>query len=171
MVMLANHNKIKTYIGALFFIFIASLPLSSYAQSQIRVANVSNEIRIGDLAGNRNLVFGVRNIVEELLQDLDYELTHSADLRLDIRLIYFDIRLVGKNIGVYNKKEAITEIVAIGELYDKDKLIKKTTKKGESKEISTSTLVIASDGTFNQQTASIALKKLCESIVKELIVK
>jgi hypothetical protein len=78
---------------------------------------------------------------------------------------------VGKNIGVYNKKQAITEIVAIGELYNKDKLIKKTTKKGESTEISTSTLVIASDGTFNQQTASIALKKLCESIVKELIVK
>jgi hypothetical protein len=171
MVMLVNHKIIKTYLKALIFTFIALLPTISYAQQEIRVGNVINEIRIGDLAGNRNLAFGVRNIVEELLLDLDYDLTDTADLRLDIKLIFFDIRLVGKNIAVYNKKEAITEIVAIGELYNKDKLIKKTTKKGESKEISTSTLVIASDGTFNQQTASIALKKLCESIVKELIVK
>ena len=153
-----------------FFLLITLIPFTLQAQ-QISVGNVSNEIKIGELAGNRNLAFGVRNIVEELLQDLDYELTDDADLRLDIRLIFFDIRLVGKNVAVYNKKEAITEIVAIGELYQKDKLIKKTTQKGESKEISTSTLVIGSDGTFNQQTASIALKKLCETIVKELILK
>lgn len=153
-----------------FLLLLIGLPATLQAQ-EIRVGNVTNEIKIGELAGNRNLAFGVRNIVEELLQDLDYELTDSADLRLDIKLIFFDIRLVGKNVAIYNKKEAITEIVAIGELYQKDKLIKKTTQKGESKEISTSTLVIGSDGTFNQQTASIALKKLCETIVKELILK
>lgn len=151
-------------------LFLTLVPFVSQAQ-EIKVGNVTNEIRIGELAGNRNLAFGVRNIVEELLQDLDYELTDDADLRLDVKLIFFDIRLVGKNVAIYNKKEAITEIVAIGELYQKDKLIKKTTQKGESKEISTSTLVIGSDGTFNQQTASIALKKLCETIVKELILK
>jgi hypothetical protein len=162
--------NLKNMTRAGFFLLITLIPFTLQAQ-QISVGNVSNEIKIGELAGNRNLAFGVRNIVEELLQDLDYELTDDADLRLDIRLIFFDIRLVGKNVAVYNKKEAITEIVAIGELYQKDKLIKKTTQKGESKEISTSTLVIGSDGTFNQQTASIALKKLCETIVKELILK
>jgi hypothetical protein len=162
--------NLKNITRAGFFLLITLIPFTLQAQ-QIRVGNVSNEIKIGELAGNRNLAFGVRNVVEELLQDLDYELTDDADLRLDIRLIFFDIRLVGKNVAVYNKKEAITEIVAIGELYQKDKLIKKTTQKGESKEISTSTLVIGSDGTFNQQTASIALKKLCETIVKELILK
>jgi hypothetical protein len=31
--------------------------------------------------------------------------------------------------------------------------------------------VVAEDGTFNQQTASIALKKLCESIIKDLLWK
>jgi hypothetical protein len=166
--MLGFNLKNMTTIALLLFLTL--VPFVSQAQ-EIKVGNVTNEIRIGELAGNRNLAFGVRNIVEELLQDLDYELTDDADLRLDIKLIFFDIRLVGKNVAIYNKKEAITEIVAIGELYQKDKLIKKTTQKGESKEISTSTLVIGSDGTFNQQTASIALKKLCETIVKELILK
>jgi hypothetical protein len=166
--MLGFNLKNMTTIALLLFLTL--VPFISQAQ-EIKVGNVTNEIRIGELAGNRNLAFGVRNIVEELLQDLDYELTDDADLRLDIKLIFFDIRLVGKNVAIYNKKEAITEIVAIGELYQNDKLIKKTTQKGESKEISTSTLVIGSDGTFNQQTASIALKKLCETIVKELILK
>jgi hypothetical protein len=166
--MLGFNLKNMTTIALLLFLTL--VPFVSQAQ-EIKVGNVTNEIRIGELAGNRNLAFGVRNIIEELLQDLDYELTDDADLRLDIKLIFFDIRLVGKNVAIYNKKEAITEIVAIGELYQKDKLIKNTTQKGESKEISTSTLVIGSDGTFNQQTASIALKKLCETIVKELILK
>jgi hypothetical protein len=30
-------------------------------------------------------------------------------------------------------------------------------------------LIIAADGRFNQQTASIALKRVCEKIIKDLL--
>lgn len=135
----------------------------------IKVGMVTNEIKIGSMIGNRNLEFGIKNIVEELLMDMNYDLSEKAELSVNIRLVFFDVINVGKSIGVYHKGVATTRIIAIGELVKGGKVIKKTQQKGESTEISTSTLVIGEDGSLNQQTASIALKKLCESIVIDLL--
>jgi hypothetical protein len=111
---------------------------------------------------------GVKNILEELFQDLDYQLTPDAEDEITIRLVFFDVKNIGQNIGIYHNDVSLTEIIAIGELRRNGKVIRKTTQKGQSKEISTSTLIVAEDGSFNQQTASIALKKVCENIVKDL---
>jgi len=135
----------------------------------IKVGQITNEIKIGSMVGNRNLEFGIKNILEELLLDMDYDLSNDAELSVNIRLVFFDVINVGKNIGVYHKGVATTRIIAIGELVRGGKVIKKTQQKGESTEISTSTLIIAEDGTLNQQTASIALKKLCELIIINLL--
>ena len=86
-----------------------------------------------------------------------------------MRLVYFDVKNIGKSIGFYHKDVSLTQIIAQGELVVVGKVKKRTVQKGESKTISTSTLIVASDGTFNQQTASIALKKVCESIIKDLL--
>lgn len=137
--------------------------------SLIKVGQVTNEIRMGKFAGNRNLTIGVRNILEELLLDLDYDLSDQATTQINVRLVFFDIKDIGTNIGIYHKDVALTQIIAIGELEKNGKVKKRTTQKGVSKTISTSTLVVADDGTFNQQTASIALKKLCENIIKDLL--
>lgn len=138
-------------------------------QNLIKVGNVTNEIRMGKFAGNRNLAVGVRNILEELLMDLDYDLSDQANQQINIRLVFFDIKDIGTNIGIFHKDVALTQIIAIGELEKNGKVKKKTTQKGQSKTISTSTLVVADDGTFNQQTASIALKRVCEAIIKDLL--
>lgn len=135
----------------------------------IKVGSVTNEIKIGSMIGNRNLEFGIKNIVEELLMDMDYDISEKAELSVNIRLVFFDVINVGKSIGVYHKGVATTRIIAIGELVKDGKVIKKTQQKGESTEISTSTLIIGEDGSLNQQTASIALKKLCDSIVLDLL--
>ena len=135
----------------------------------IKVGQVTNEIRMGKFAGNRNLAVGVRNILEELLLDLDYDLSDQASTQVNVRLVFFDIKDIGTNIGILHKDVALTQIIAIGELVKNGKVKKRTTQKGVSKTISTSTLVVADDGTFNQQTASIALKKLCENIIKDLL--
>lgn len=135
----------------------------------IRVGTITNEIKIGSMAGNRNLEFGIKNIIEELLMDTDYDVSNDAELSINIRLIFFDVVNIGKSIGVYHKGIATTRIIAVGELVTNGKVVKKTQQKGESTEISTSTLIIAEDGTLNQQTASIALKKLCDSIVLDLL--
>ena len=135
----------------------------------IRVGNITNEIQMGKFAGNRNLAFGVQNILEEYLMDAEYELSDTADKQIDLKLVFFDIKNIGASLGIYHKDVTLTQIIAIGELKVKGKVVKTSMKKGESKEISTSTLIVADDGTFNQQTASIALKKLCKQIVEDLL--
>jgi hypothetical protein len=39
------------------------------AEEHIYVQNVTNNIKVGKLAGNRNLEFGVKNVLEEFLQE------------------------------------------------------------------------------------------------------
>jgi len=162
---LATFNVVK-----IFFFLITFLSLGSEEQrGLVKIGEVTNEIRMGELAGNRNLSMGVKNILEEILLDLDYDLSDRATQQINVRLVFFDIKNVGRSIGFYHKDLSITQIIAQGELVIDGKVKKRTTQKGESKQISTSTLIIADDGTFNQQTASIALKKVCEKIINELL--
>ena len=144
------------------------MPSSTFSQ-EIKIGKVTNEIRLGPFAGNSNLAMGVRNILEELLIDLDYDLWEGADTQVNIRLVFFDIKNIGRSIGIYHNKVSATQIIAIGELQKGKKIKKRVTKKGVSKEISSSTLVVASDGSFNQQTASNALKKVLVKIVEDLL--
>jgi len=151
-------------------LLFSSSSVNTHEQDRlISVGKVTNEIRVGPFAGNPSMAFGVKNILEELLLDLDYDLSDNAKRKINVRLVYFNIQNIGKSIGIYHNKVSATQIIAIGELEIDGKVIKRTTKKGTSKEISTSTLVIASDGTFNQQTASIALKKVLVKIVEDLL--
>ena len=162
---LATLNVVK-----IFFFLITFLSLGSEEQrGLVKIGEVTNEIRMGELAGNRNLSMGVKNILEEILLDLDYDLSDRTTQQINVRLVFFDIKNVGRSIGFYHKDLSITQIIAQGELVINGKVKKRTTQKGESKQISTSTLIIADDGTFNQQTASIALKKVCEKIINDLL--
>jgi hypothetical protein len=160
-------NALKVFLG--IFIFLIVGVTNTFSQNLIKVGDVTNEIRLGPFAGNANLAMGVRNITEELLMDLDYDLSPYAETQINVRLVFFDITNIGKSIGVYHNKVSATQIIAIGELQKGKKVKKRVTKKGVSKEISNSTLVVASDGSFNQQTASNALKKVLVQIVEELL--
>jgi hypothetical protein len=156
------------FVGMCLFLLLGLQSIQAQ-DDLIKVGEITNEIRIGQFAGNRNLAFGVKNIVEEILMDTDYSLSPTAEKQINIKLVFFDIKNIGTNVAVFHKDVSITQIIAIGELQVGNKVKKKTTQKGESSEISTSTLVVADDGTFNQQTASIALKKVCVQIVEELL--
>jgi hypothetical protein len=156
------------FVGMCLFLLLGLQSIQAQ-DDLIKVGEITNEIRIGQFAGNRNLAFGVKNIVEEILMDTDYSLSPTAEKQINIKLVFFDIKNIGTNVAVFHKDVSITQIIDIGELQVGNKVKKKTTQKGESSEISTSTLVVADDGTFNQQTASIALKKVCVQIVEELL--
>jgi len=156
----------KKLLVVLLLFFVNTL----FSQDKtIKIGNITNEIRIGQFAGNRNLAFGVKNILEEIIMDTEYDLTPTSERQINIKLVFFDIKNIGTNVAVFHKDVSITQIIAIGELQEGNKIKKKTTQKGESKEISTSTLVVADDGTFNQQTASIALKKVLVQITDEIL--
>ena len=167
----ATLNVFKIFVLCILVLLPSGSNKEIYQDDQnlIKVGEVTNEIRMGKFAGNRNLTIGVRNILEELLLDLDYDLSDQASTQVNVRLVFFDIKNIGTSVAVFHKDVSLTQIIAIGELEVNGKVRKRTTQKGQSRTISTSTLVVAEDGTFNQQTASIALKKLCESIIKDLL--
>ena len=165
---IATLNVFKIFIICIL-ILLPGGEETNYTQDLIKVGEVTNEIRMGKFAGNRNLALGVKNILEELLLDLDYDLSDQASTQVNVRLVFFDIKNIGTSVAVFHKDVSLTQIIAIGELEVNGKVRKRTTQKGQSRTISTSTLVVAEDGTFNQQTASIALKKVCESIIKDLL--
>ena len=162
---LATLNVLKIFVFCLIMLFV-----SDNSQDRIiKVGDITNEIRVGQMAGNRNLELGVRNIIEELILDKDYDLSDKATTQINVRLVFFDVKNIGRSVGFYHNDLTVTQIIAIGELVVDGKVKKRTTQKGESKQISTSTLIVAEDGTFNQQTASIALKKVCEQIINDLL--
>jgi hypothetical protein len=160
---------LKKFALILFLIGLLTPISNSYGQELISIGKVTNDIKVGPFANNPNMAYGVKNILEDLLFEYDYDLAPDASKKVNVKLVFFDIKNIGKNVGFYHNKVSVTEIIAIGELEIDGKVKKKTTQTGQSKEVSTSTLVVASDGTFNQQTASIALKKVLVQIVEDLL--
>jgi hypothetical protein len=134
----------------------------------IYVDSITNRIQIGSLAGNRNLEFGVRNIVEEFLQDKDYNIDPTSPNKLKIEIIFLDVLTIKKNISVIHSNSEEVVIRMRANLYVNGKKGKDIIVEESSSEISMSTLVIDQGGKFNQQSLSNAIKKACESIVNQL---
>jgi len=144
------------------------LCLNIYSQDFISIGKIENNIILGPLAGNRNLTFGVKNILEEVLQDKDYYLSDDAQTSIQIEFLYFDVKKNALQVGVYSKKADVTQIVARASITKDGKVAKEVTAKGTSKSITTSTLIISNDGEFSQAGVSTAIKKLCADIISKL---
>ena len=135
----------------------------------VAVGNITNKVKIGPVAGNRKLEFGVKNVVEEVLQDKGYDIDHSADQRLDIDIVYLDVLKTQSSFSViHNNKESVI-IRLYGTVVKDGKVIKKALVEESADETSISTLLIDEGGKFNQQNLSTALKKACNSLVNKLL--
>lgn len=139
----------------------------SYAQG-ITIGSIKNNIQIGPLAGNRDLAFGIKNILDEVIQEKGYDLVPNSDKILSVEILYFDVKTTSMQLALYNNTEEVTEIVTQAKLYNKDKEIKSVVVKGQAKSVSASTLIIDTGGKFSQANVSSALKKVCEQIVDKL---
>jgi hypothetical protein len=135
---------------------------------EIWVESVSNKIQIGNLAGNRNLEFGVKNVVEEFLQEKDFELNPESKDKVAIDIIYLDVLKTKSNLSVFHKDAESVVIRLKGILKHDGKKIKEVVVEEESSEISMSTLAIDNGGNFNQQSLSNALKKSSNKLVNKL---
>ena len=153
----------------LFFMFISLLVcLTSFAQEGIKIGEVENQIKLGPFAGNRNLAFGVQNLLEELVQDKGLDLNPNSTTELKVELLYFDVKKTNIQLGVYGKNIDATEIIAKAYLTIKGKKKKAVVAKGTAKSISTATLIIDQGGKFSQSDVSTALKKVCEQLIDKL---
>jgi hypothetical protein len=136
---------------------------------KIDIISVTNKVAVGSLAGNRNLEFGIKNILEEALQDKDYELDKNANLKLAVEIIYLDVLKTQSSFSVlHNNKESVV-IRLRGLLYRDGKLEKKIMVEESADEISMSAVLIDEGGKFNQQNLSSALKKASNSLITKLL--
>ena len=150
------------------FIFALILGINAYSQETIHIQEVTNNIVMGPFAGNRNLAFGVQNILEEIIQDKDYYLDDNSPRNIKVELLYFDVKKNNMQLAAYGRKVDITQIIAGARLIVDGSIVKEVIAKGTSKSISTSTLIIDDGGKFSQAGVSSALKKVCEQLINKL---
>jgi uncharacterized lipoprotein YajG len=149
-------------------LLIATLIYSVSFSQDIKIGPINNKIEIGPLSGNRDLAFGVKNILEEVLQEKGYDLLSNSKNALEIDILYFDVKSTNMQLALYANNTSVTEIIAKGKLLVDGKEVKSVVSKGQAKEVSTSTLVIDKGGKFSQTNVSSALKKVCEQIIEKL---
>ena len=141
------------------------------AEDHIWVEGVENQVKIGKLAGNRNLAFGVKNILEEYLQEKGYDLSPNSPYKLKVNIVYLDVLTTKTNIAVFHKGEEEVVVRLQGILYKDGKKEKEVVVEEGSSEISMSTLIVDQGGKFNQTSLSNALKKASDSLIKKLFGK
>jgi hypothetical protein len=156
------------------FLFIVGVMLCVFPHNNLQqnqeiwVDAVTNKIQIGSLAGNRNLEFGVRNIIEEFLQEKNYDLNPDAKNKLSVELVYLDVIKTKSNVSVFHKNEESVVIRLKGILKTDNKKIKEVIVEEESSEISMSTLIVDNGGKFNQTSLSNAIKKASDKLVNKI---
>ena len=99
--------------------------MSSFNQKalsqKVFIQSVENKIQIGSLVGNRNLTFGLKNILLENLQDLNYDISNSkegSDYSISVELLYFDVLQTSSGFSVFHKSSDETVLRIRGILYD-----------------------------------------------------
>lgn len=141
------------------------------AEEHIYVQNVTNLVQVGKLAGNRSLEFGVKNVLEEYLQDKGYNITPDAQFYLDVDILYLDQVTTKKGVSVLGKTDNAVVIKLRGTLFKEGLKQKEVTVEESSSEIAMTTLVVDKGGKFNQTSLSNALKKGCDKLVTKLFEK
>jgi len=155
----------------LLILLFTMLSVSAKSQTSLYLDSVENKIKIGKMAGNRNLAFGVKNILEEYLQEQDIELVATSDQSLKVEIIFLDVLNTQSNMSVFHKNSSAVVIRLRGSIINRStkQTIKTAVAEERATEISMSTLVIDTGGKLNQQNLSSALKKACGSLVTNLL--
>lgn len=135
----------------------------------INIGEVKNLVQIGQLAGNRNLSFGVKNILEEYVVEENYMLNPYSDRRLEVEILFLDVLNTSSNISVFHQSKEEVVIRLRGRLYKDNKLVKTVIVEESAEEVSMSAVLIDEGGKFNQQNLSSAIKKSCEKLVSKIL--
>ena len=173
-------NKVKNSIPHFLFQNVEAIYIGQfkelkgnilYEEKHVYISTVNNLIKVGPLTNNQNLSLGVKNVLEEALQDKGYSLVSNAwdaDMTLDVDIIYFDVEKIKTNISVFHKDENTVIIRMRGTVAKEGKVIKQQIVEDGSNEIVASTGIVAVDGKFNSTVSRNAIKKTCVLVVSKL---
>ena len=97
----------------LLYLFCALLlSMSLYGQETVHIEGVENKIILGPLAQNRDLAFGVKNILEETIQEKGFDLDETSARSIKVEILYFDVLKNNMQLGGFSKNLSITVVVA-----------------------------------------------------------
>lgn len=154
-------------------ILIILLLFHIYSQGQdIYIDSIKNNIPTGPITANKNLGFGMKNILGEVLQEKGYNLTSEKNLSalsLTVEIYFFDIVQTNAGVSVFKKQNNTTVIGIKGSLYKEGKLINSKKVEEASTEVVIANLIISEDGKPNQQSVSNVLKKSCQTLIDKLL--
>lgn len=139
------------------------------SMAQEYAISCQNSIKLGDLAGNRKLEFGVKNILEELVQEKGYSINPSSKNIIFAELIYMDVLRTQSNLSIFHKDNNAIVIRIKGYILKDGKKSKDVMVEGSAEEVSTSTLLISNEGKFNQQNLTTAIKKSCNELINKFL--
>ena len=168
LVMQRKQLKTRIILTILTLLLSLSLAIAPPQEKVIDIEKITNSIKIGKLAGNRNLEFGVRNVLEEYLFEVGYDLNPNAPLKLQVELVFLDVLKTKRNFSVLHRNNEAVVIRLKGTLFRDGEKIKEVSAEESSSEISISTVIIDNGGQFNQTSLSTAIKKACETLILEL---
>lgn len=151
-----------------YLFLLLFIPVISFSQD-FTIGEVKNSIKLGALAGNRKLEFGVKNIIEEIIQDKGFNLSPSSKNIIFVELIYMDVLRTQSNMSIFHKDDNAVVIRIKGYVVKDGVKSKEQIAEGQATEVSTSTLIISNEGKFNQQNLSSAIKKTSETLITKLI--
>jgi hypothetical protein len=135
-----------------------------YQAPTVSIGTITNKVKLGPVAGNRKLEFGVKNILEEVLQDKGYDIDNSSEKKIDVDIVYLDVLKTQSSFSVLHSNKESVVVRLQGTLGKKKVLVEES-----ADEISMSTIIIDEGGKFNQTNLSSALKKACNSLVNKLL--
>ena len=135
----------------------------------VAIMPVENKVQIGALAGNRNIEFGVKNILEELVAEKGHDLDELSVVQIKTEILFLDVLKTQSNLSVFHSNKEAVVIRLRGKLIDKGKVIKTVVVEEQAEEVSMSTLLIDEGGKFNQTNLSTALKKASDSLINKLL--
>ena len=135
-----------------------------YQAPTVSIGTITNKVKLGPVAGNRKLEFGVKNILEEVLQDKGYDIDNSSEKKIDVDIVYLDVLKTQSSFSVLHSNKESVVVRLQGTIGKKKVFVEES-----SDEVSMSTIIIDEGGKFNQQNLSSALKKACNSLVNKLL--
>ena len=150
LVMQRKQLKTRIILTILTLLLSLSLAIAPPQEKVIDIEKITNSIKIGKLAGNRNLEFGVRNVLEEYLFEVGYDLNPNAPLKLQVELVFLDVLKTKRNFSVLHRNNEAVVIRLKGTLFRDGEKIKEVSAEESSSEISISTVIIDNGGQFNQ---------------------
>lgn len=135
-----------------------------YQAPTVSIGTITNKVKLGPVAGNRKLEFGIKNILEEVLQDKGYDIDNSSEKKIDVDIVYLDVLKTQSSFSVLHSNKESVVVRLQGTIGKKKVFVEES-----ADEVSMSTIIIDEGGKFNQQNLSSALKKACNSLVNKLL--